>query len=100
MGTAEYTPYTDDDPAIESHAGYERGDRVTVVWDNEDEGYYEGDQGVVCGFDTIPPPDDEEQAAVRAQMGGSVHGRTCIMVTIDGQDEPIEVHPDHMEKDG
>lgn len=78
--------YEDDDPSIDSLEGYTRGEKVRVIEDNENEGYYAGDEGVIIGFHSY----------TQRFFGGPLE---VIYVSFDYMDdeEGIEVDPYHLE---
>jgi hypothetical protein len=79
------------DPNIKEHTdeawGTLRvGDRFIVWEDNEDQGLFEGDEGVILGFAhyaAAKPTDDNY--AIRIQFGNAKE-RTEAIVEIDGMD--------------
>lgn len=89
----DYSEY-DFNPDIGEHKGFSVGDAVILTADNEDVGYFEGEEGTVVGFSEIPPATDPGMALA---FGNDPKGRTAIYVLMDGTDEPIEIKPEHME---
>lgn len=84
------------DPSIKELEGFKVGERVHVIQDNEEEGYYEGDEGNILGFGKIDAahPNDPHYAA-RLQFG-TAFGREYIMVEFDGM-YPLEVAAEDIE---
>lgn len=97
MSTIEpFEPYEEDEPSIESLGGYKRGEQVRVIEDNEDEGYYVGEEGIVCGFWQSQAATDQDAREARQALGLPMGSRQAIMVTFPDRD-PVEVRADDME---
>lgn len=92
-----FEPYEEDVPEIMEIDGFKRGDAVRVLEDNEEEGYFEGDEGVVCGFGRIDAASTFSAAATRALFGSSAASRDYMMVRFPARD-PVEVRPDDLEQ--
>lgn len=93
---ADFEPYEDDCSEVESVGGYKRGDVVRALVDDDEMGYFEGDEGTVSGFGRISAVTDPESIAIRAQFGQSAGGRDYMVVSFEGMD-PTEVDPDNVE---
>lgn len=61
--------------------GFKVGDMVVVGTDNEDEGYYAGDEGIVVGISHTEPGLFRQVAADE------------LIVHFEGQSEPLTVDP-------
>lgn len=89
----DYAEY-DFDPNVGEHKGFSIGDQIVMTVDNEEEGYFSGEEGQVVGFSVIGPATDPAAAMA---FGNDPAGRTAIYVVMDGADEPIEIRPENME---
>lgn len=89
----DYSEY-DFDSSIGTHEGFSIGDQVSMTVDDEERGYWEGEEGLIVGFSKIPPATDPAAAMA---LGNDPAGRTAIYVLMDGTDEPIEIKPTNME---
>jgi hypothetical protein len=80
----EYDAHLDDrDRAVEEHQGFTFGQRVRVLEDDDDNGIWEGAEGVL----------------IIEQVGSETHGslRTGLFLLEEGMAEPNEVQADNIE---
>lgn len=73
------------DPELKELGGHKAGDTVRVVEDNEDEGYYVDEAGLVLGCSRTPPGTFNPEE------------RLELIVQLPGRTSPLSVDPDHVE---
>lgn len=78
----ELAEYLDErDRAVKEHDGFVFGERIRVLEDDEDQGLYADDEGVLI-IEKVGHP-------------GGHNERTAVYLIVDGTDSPVEIHAGH-----
>ena len=81
------------DPDIKEHEGFSVGDQVEII-ESEGDTILVGEEGTVIGFIDLPAATDPDLALA---YGNDPRARIAVYVLFDGEHEPVEVRPSHME---